>query len=82
MPLLDTLRRIGESLGVTAGQVAVAWTLRDRAILPIVGARTAGQAAANADATLIDLDDEALRELDAASRPYRTAGPLARRLRG
>ena len=82
MPLLDTLRRIGESVGATAGQVAVAWTLRDPAVLPIVGARTAGQAGANADAALIDLDDEALRELDAASRAHRTAGALARRLRG
>ena len=82
LPLLDTLRRIGESIGATAGQVAVAWTLRDQAILPIVGARTAGQAAANADAALLDLDDEALREIDAASRMYRTAGPLGRRLRG
>ena len=82
MPLLDTLRRIGESVGATAGQVAVAWTLRDSAVLPIVGARTSGQAEANADAALIDLDDKALRELDAASRAYRTASPLARRLRG
>lgn len=82
MPLLDTLRRVGESVGATAGQVAVAWTLRDPAVLPIVGARTAAQAEANADAALIDLDDEALRELDAASRRYRTAGPIARRLRG
>ena len=82
MPLLDTLRRIGESVGATAGQVAVAWTLRDSAVLPIVGARTAAQAEANADAALIDLDDEALRELDAASLAYRKAGSLARRLRG
>ena len=82
MPLLDTLRRVGESLGVTAGQVAVAWILRDPKVLPIVGARTAGQAEANAGAALIELDDAALRELDAASRAYRTAGPLARRLRG
>lgn len=82
LPLLDTLRRIGDSVGATAGQVAVAWTLRDPAILPIVGARTAGQATANADAALIDLDDEALRELDTASRAHRTAGPVGRRLRG
>ena len=82
MPLLDTLRRIGESVRATAGQVAVAWTLRDPAVLPIVGARTAAQAEANADAALIELDDEALRELDAVSRAYRTASPLARRLRG
>ena len=82
MPLLDTLRRVGESLGVAAGQVAVAWILRDPKVLPIVGARTAGQAEANAGAALIELDDAALRELDAASRAYRTAGPLARRLRG
>ena len=81
-PLLDTLRRIGESVGATAGQVAVAWTLRDAAVLPIVGARTASQAQANADAALIELDEEALRELDAASRAHRAAGPLARRLRG
>lgn len=82
MPLLDTLRRIGDSVGATAGQVAVAWTLRDPAVLPIVGARTAGQAEANADAALIELDDEALRELDTESRAYRTASSLARRLRG
>ena len=82
MPLLESLRRIGDSVGATAGQVAVAWTLRDSAVLPIVGARTAGQAESNADAALIELDDEALRELDAASRAYRTASPLARRLRG
>ena len=81
-PLLEALRRIGASVGASAGQVAVAWTLRDSAVLPIVGARTADQASANAAAALIDLDDEALRELDSASSLYRTAGPLARRLRG
>ena len=82
MPLLETLRRIGESVGASAGQIAVAWTLRDSAVLPIVGARTAGQAQSNADAALIDLDDEALRELDIASDAHRSASAIGRRLRG
>ena len=82
MPVIETLRRIGSAMGITASQAAIAWTRRDSVVLPIVGERTAAQAESNADAAEVTLDQEAIRELDSVSSAYCTAGRIARRFMG
>jgi aryl-alcohol dehydrogenase-like predicted oxidoreductase len=82
MPVIETLRRIGSAMGITASQAAIAWTRRDSVVLPIVGERTAAQAKSNADAAEVTLDQEAIRELDSVSSAYCTAGRIARRFMG
>jgi aryl-alcohol dehydrogenase-like predicted oxidoreductase len=60
---------VAESIGATPAQVALAW-LRQRSgvVIPIVGARTAEQLSDSLGCLEIDLDDESLEKLDAASR--------------
>ena len=82
MPVIETLRRIGSAMGITASQAEIAWTRRDSVVLPIVGERTAAQAKSNADAAEVTLDQEAIRELDSVSSAYCTAGRIARRFMG
>lgn len=60
------LDAIADELGVTSGQLALAWTL-SRGVIPIVGATRADQLRENLAATTIALDAETLARLDAAS---------------
>lgn len=58
---------VADSVGVTASQVALAWTRHHhRALLPILGARTADQLRANLDAATLRLPDDAVRALEDA----------------
>jgi aryl-alcohol dehydrogenase-like predicted oxidoreductase len=57
LPLIRLLEKIGAAHGKTPSQVALNWLMR-RGALPIPGAKTAAQAAANADALGWDLTDE------------------------
>ncbi|MBV9109100.1 MAG: aldo/keto reductase, partial [Gemmatimonadetes bacterium] len=61
--------RIARKLGATPGQVALAWLLRrSPMMLPIPGTSKAKHLEENVAAASLELDDEAMRELDEASR--------------
>src|SRR5262249_47377651 len=70
--VVETLRPVADEHGATPAQVAIAWLL-NRAepptIVPIVGARTAEQLAANLDAVDLVLEPDQRAELDDAGRP-------------
>jgi aryl-alcohol dehydrogenase-like predicted oxidoreductase len=60
--------RIARRLGATPGQVALAWLLRrSPAMLPIPGTSKVAHLEENVAAAALELDDEAMRELDEAS---------------
>lgn len=67
------VRRVAAELGVSAAQVAIAWTMHERGtgagprVHPIVGARTTEQLADNLAAASLVLPPEALAALDEAS---------------
>ncbi|WP_345457078.1 aldo/keto reductase [Actinoallomurus oryzae] len=68
LAIADVAGKVASDLGVTASQVALAWTLRDRRVTaPIIGARTLGQLEDNLGALDVDLPGTALAELDEAS---------------
>jgi aryl-alcohol dehydrogenase-like predicted oxidoreductase len=70
--VVDALRRIAGEHGATPAQVAIAWLLHrpePPTIVPIVGARTPEQLAANLDAVDLRLELEQVAELDEAGRP-------------
>ena len=65
------LARIGESHGVSAGAIAVAWVLANPAVAgAIVGLRAVGQVAPMLAAAEVRLSPEDLRMLDELSRQY------------
>jgi len=67
---IDLLVAIGESHGVSAAQVALAWLLTRPSIATIViGARTDEQLADNLRAADLTLGDDELRRLEEVSRP-------------
>lgn len=62
------VQEVADELGVTASQVALAWTMaRSPAVLPIVGARTLAQLTDNLGAVDVKLPEEAMRRLAAAT---------------
>lgn len=71
------LRGIGERLGASAAQVALAWVLRNAGVMAIPKAMHSDHRRENLDAAGIELDAEALGAIDAAFAPPRRAGPLA-----
>jgi aryl-alcohol dehydrogenase-like predicted oxidoreductase len=59
---------VASERGATPAQVALAWLLaRPGVVIPIVGARSEGQLRENLAAIEVELDDDALAQLDAAS---------------
>jgi aryl-alcohol dehydrogenase-like predicted oxidoreductase len=61
--------RIARKLGATPGQVALAWLLRrSPMMLPIPGTSKVKHLEENVAAASLELDDDAMRELDEASR--------------
>jgi diketogulonate reductase-like aldo/keto reductase len=72
-PALDAVAR---RLGATPAQIAVAWVLRDPAIVAIPKASTPEHVRANRAALDIALDADALAALDAAFSPPRRKKPL------
>ncbi|MDI2128081.1 aldo/keto reductase [Yinghuangia seranimata] len=61
------VQEVADELGVTASQVAIAWTrARSRAVHPIIGARTVEQLKDNLGAAELDLPAEAVARLDGA----------------
>jgi aryl-alcohol dehydrogenase-like predicted oxidoreductase len=67
--------RIARRLGATPGQVALAWLLRRSPVmLPIPGTSKVAHLEENVAAAALELDDDALRELDEASRAAQSEG--------
>jgi aryl-alcohol dehydrogenase-like predicted oxidoreductase len=64
---VQRLRPIADGLGVTMGQLALAWVLRREEVASaIVGASRPEQVTENAGASGVDLDDATLRAIDGA----------------
>jgi aryl-alcohol dehydrogenase-like predicted oxidoreductase len=67
---IDALVEIGEARGVSAAQVALAWTLgRPGVSSVVVGARTDEQLADNLGAADLELTEEEIARLEEVSRP-------------
>ena len=67
--LLDLMREIGGRYGMGPSQVALRWLMQQDGVLPIVGAKNAGQARQNAGALGFELDDDEVDALDRATAP-------------
>ena len=67
------LRAIAAEHGVDAAAVAIAWLLAKPGVVPLPGAKTARQAAGNAKALDVRLDEAEIARLDAATEPWRAA---------
>ena len=80
--VLDTVIAIANELGVSPGQIAIAWS-GTHGSLPIIGPRSVEQLADNLAALSVELSAEQIHRLDtvsslSASMPARTAAPWAR----
>ncbi len=65
---VETVRAIGDRLGATAGQVALAWVLsRGDDVVPIPGTKRPKYLRENLGSLNVELDADALTELDAIS---------------
>ncbi|MEB1611595.1 aldo/keto reductase [Xanthomonas campestris pv. campestris] len=87
LEIADAVGAVAEELGASRSQVALAWTLRNPAVVsPVMGARTLQQAEDNFGALEIVLSDEHLARLDRISAlapifPERFIGrPMAQQL--
>ena len=65
---LDRLRPLADKYGVTLGQLSLAWLIAQPQTSAIVGARNAEQAAQNAVAGDVEIDDEDLEAIDEIGR--------------
>jgi aryl-alcohol dehydrogenase-like predicted oxidoreductase len=73
LAIADVVAEVAWESAATASQVALAWTLANRAIVsPIVGARTLAQAEDNLGALDVALTPDQLARLNAASAPAPT----------
>lgn len=75
--LLDALREIAGTHGVTPAQVALAWLIHHPSVVVIPGASSVAQVEANAAAAEIDLAADEVAELTAQARRFRPVGGLA-----
>ncbi|MEB2185106.1 aldo/keto reductase [Xanthomonas campestris pv. campestris] len=70
LDIADVVGEIADELGASRSQVALAWTLRNPAVVaPVMGARTLEQALDNFGALGLTFSDAQLQRLDAASAP-------------
>lgn len=75
LALAALLARIGERHGRSAGEVAIAWTLRHPAVTgAIVGARSASQVDGMAGAADVRLDEDEVREIEEFASGRAVAG--------
>jgi aryl-alcohol dehydrogenase-like predicted oxidoreductase len=73
--VVDLLQTIGDRKGATAGQIALAWLLAQRPwIVPIPGTRRLERLEENLGAAEVELTDDDLREIDAASAGIEVQG--------
>jgi len=70
-PLIDTLRQVAAAHDATPAQVSLAWVLRQPGVAVIPGASSVAQAESNAAAADLELADDELAALTAASDAYR-----------
>lgn len=66
-PLLDVLREVAAAHDASCSQVALAWTIRNPAVVAIPGASSVAQLESNAAAAELDLADDEYEALTAAS---------------
>ena len=66
-PLIDILERVGTQRNKTAAQIALAWLIRDESVVAIPGASTPEQAAQNAGALEVSLDQKDHDDIAAAA---------------
>ncbi len=75
LALVEALRALAETKGVTVAQLAIAWVLaRGEDIVALVGARTRGRLAEALGALDVELGAEELAELERAVPPDAAAG--------
>jgi aryl-alcohol dehydrogenase-like predicted oxidoreductase len=75
LALVDALRKIAESKGVTVAQLAVAWVAaQGQDIVPLVGARTRTRLTESLGAAEVELSTTDLAEIDAAVPAGSAAG--------
>jgi aryl-alcohol dehydrogenase-like predicted oxidoreductase len=75
LALVDALRKIADSKGVTVAQLAVAWVAAQGTdIVPLVGARTRTRLTESLGAVEIELSAADLAEIDAAVPAGSAAG--------
>ena len=73
--VVDLLQTIADRKGATAGQIALAWLLAQRPwIAPIPGTRRLERLDENLGAAQVELSDDDLREIDAASAAIEVRG--------
>jgi aryl-alcohol dehydrogenase-like predicted oxidoreductase len=72
-PVVATLRGIADRRGVDVAAVALAWLLAKPGVVPLAGARTREQAAGNAKALNLVLDEAEIAALDTATDAWRVA---------
>jgi aryl-alcohol dehydrogenase-like predicted oxidoreductase len=85
--LMKILREIASAHSASVAQIAVAWVIRDPAVVAIPGASSVAQLENNVAATEISLKDDEYQALDLASRSVaataeRTGRPLTKILDG
>lgn len=68
--VVEVLRVIGERHDAPPAAVALAWLIAQPGVVPLAGARDGQQAADNARALSVRLDEGELARLDAVSRPW------------
>jgi aryl-alcohol dehydrogenase-like predicted oxidoreductase len=75
--LMKILREIARGHSVSVAQVAIAWVIRDPAVVAIPGASSVAQLENNVAATEINLADDEYQALDLASRSVAAAAERA-----
>jgi aryl-alcohol dehydrogenase-like predicted oxidoreductase len=73
-PLLDALREIAAAHDAKPAQVALAWVIRHPNVVAIPGASSVGQLESNAAAADLELSDDELQRLTAASDRFEPVG--------
>ncbi len=74
--LIAALRQVADAHSATPAQIALAWVIRHRCVVAIPGASSVGQLESNVAAAEIDLTDDEVQSLQAASDRFR---PIAGR---
>jgi aryl-alcohol dehydrogenase-like predicted oxidoreductase len=70
-PVVTLLRSIGDRYGKTPGQVALRWLIEQENVVPIPGAKSAGQATHNAGALSFTLTPDEIAYLNEATKAWR-----------
>ena len=69
-PVIAALQTIAAAHGAGPAAVALAWLMAKPGVVPLAGAKTREQAAANAAALDVQLSDAEIAQLDAVSAPW------------